>query len=426
MFTNWGVRFDIIPTMQTPTETIRILAQVDLSQKAGRDVLSGFLSYASSRPNWEIRIHNGHPINNVKQLPHRWLPHAIITDRDINKTLLAKMRKGNLAGIVALHDDRSEGLPVRYIACNNAAIGKAGAEYFIKKKFKAFAYVPAFRYDGALKERQDAFVNRLKSDKHAVYVYSRSLKLPECCSTDQEHLAAWIRQLPKPCGIMADFDQRAKNILDACRSAKIDIPAMAFVLGVDDEEWLCENTIPTLSSILPDFRSGGIEAGRWIDKLLADGKVPMRSTFSYGMKRLVQRASTTDISGRVRAIILAVEFISRHFFEPISVSDIAAAAGTSVRLLQKHFKDCQKTSIARTLMQTRLAKVVKLLEETTTPISMIAQMTGFRDDFYLKRVFKREFNMTMREYRANVRAYKKESTSFKATFHDRMKNPRIS
>ena len=379
---------------------IRILIQIDLSQKAGRDVLSGFLAYASSRPAWDIRIHNSHPTNKESELPHRWRPHAIITDRDIGKTLLAKMRKDGLAGIVALHDDRSEGIPVRFIACNNAAIGKAGAEYFIRKKLKTFAYVPALRYDAALKQRQDAFAERLKANRHKAIVYSHHRKLHSGCSTDQERLAQWIRRLPKPCGIMADFDQRAKNVLDACRSANIDIPLKAFVLGVDDERWLCENTIPTLSSILPDFRAGGMEAGRFIDRLLSGEPVPYRSTFSYGIREVVQRASTTDTNGQIRAIVLAVEFISRHFAEPITVADIAAASGTSVRLLQKHFKNCQKTSITKTLTQTRLSKVIQLLEETATPIASIAQMAGFSDDFYLKRVFKREFNTTMSEYRA--------------------------
>jgi transcriptional regulator GlxA family with amidase domain len=48
----------------------------------------------------------------------------------------------------------------------------------------------------------------------------------------------------------------------------------------------------------------------------------------------------------------------------------------------------QKQSIhfeaRRSIYKSRLSRVVKLLEETATPISMIAPMAGFCDDFILK------------------------------------------
>ena len=60
--------------------------------------------------------------------------------------------------------------------------------------------------------------------------------------TQGEELAEWLVSLPKPCGVWAAFDQRAKHVLDACRLAGLNVPSQIQVLGVDNETYVCSQT----------------------------------------------------------------------------------------------------------------------------------------------------------------------------------------
>ena len=213
----------------------------------------------------------------------------------------------------------------------------------------------------------------------------------------------WLVALPKPCGVMAAFDQRAKNVLDACRIAQIDVPAQILVLGVDDEEYICENTLPSLSSILPDFNGGGFRAAEALQQMIdadcgANCSQPSASLL-YGVRQIVERASTTDVSGTARSVALACEFMRRNAADPIGIDDIATAAGTSRRLLEKHFRSVMNTTAMHELQRIRLELVKSRLKETDLPIKRIGETCGFGDISYLMRLFKRTFNVTMQTYR---------------------------
>ena len=53
----------------------------------------------------------------------------------------------------------------------------------------------------------------------------------------------------------------------------------------------------------------------------------------------------------------------------------------------------------RALQERRLTLVCRMLETTNTPIARIGEFCGFNDDLWLKRLFRRRFGMTMREWR---------------------------
>ena len=68
---------------------------------------------------------------------------------------------------------------------------------------------------------------------------------------EETRLAAWLAALPKPCGVMAAFDARAKQVLDVCRDADIDVPGQIQICGVDLARDLLERTATPISEIAP-------------------------------------------------------------------------------------------------------------------------------------------------------------------------------
>jgi len=117
----------------------------------------------------------------------------------------------------------------------------------------------------------------------------------------------------------------------------------------------------------------------------------------------VERASTADVSGTARSVALACEFMRRNAAAPIGIDDIATAAGTSRRLLEKHFRAVMNTTAAHELQRIRLELVKKQLEETDIPLERVGERCGINAAAHLKRLFKSTFGMTMGAYRASHR-----------------------
>ena len=104
-------------------------------------------------------------------------------------------------------------------------------------------------------------------------------------------LGPWVASLPRPCGIFAANDKVASGVLNACELEGIKVPESIAVVGVDDDEMICENAEPTLSSVRPDFEGGGFLAAELLDKVM---KRPNRrpERLKYGSKKIVRRNST--------------------------------------------------------------------------------------------------------------------------------------
>ena len=78
--------------------------------------------------------------------------------------------------------------------------------------------------------------------------------------TTEAEVSQWVEGLPKPVGLMACNDIRGQQVLTACRDVGVAVPEEVAVLGVDNDEVLCDLADPTLSSIIPDTRRIGYEA----------------------------------------------------------------------------------------------------------------------------------------------------------------------
>ena len=155
------------------------------------------------------------------------------------------------------------------------------------------------------------------------------------------------------------------------------------VLGVDNEEYICENTVPTLTSVLPDFNGGGLRAAESLDRIIAGETDSVPLHLSYGIKQIVERVSTADVNGAARCVALACEYMRRNAAAAIGIDDIATAAGTSRRLLEKHFRSVLSTTAMHELQRIRLELVKARIKETDLPIKCIGETCGFGDISHL-------------------------------------------
>lgn len=151
------------------------------------------------------------------------------------------------------------------------------------------------------------------------------------------------------------------------------MPSQIQVLGVDNDTLICEQTVPSLSSLMPDFESGGFAAADFLDDALRGGRPcgGKRTVLHFALKGVVERLSTADVNGTARRISAAREFIRQHAANGITVPHVASSLGISVRLLQRDYRAVTGTTVLQGIQEEKLERVKDMLRKTTTPIDNI-------------------------------------------------------
>ena len=209
-------------------------------------------------------------------------------------------------------------------------------------------------------------------------------------------------RLKRPAAILAANDDRAYELLKALAARHVAVPRGVAVLGVDNDELFCENTHPRLSSVQPDFEEEGWLAAKTLDDMM-QGRALAERTLLVGVKRIVQRESTTEQSHAGRLVQKAVAYIDRHALEGIGVNDVVKHLKCSRRLADLRFRELQGRTILNAITERRLDEVKSRLAGTKEKMDAIASACGFKSPIYLKNLFKKHFGMSMSKFRASAR-----------------------
>lgn len=98
----------------------------------------------------------------------------------------------------------------------------------------------------------------------------------------------------------------------------------------------------------------------------------------------------------------AIVHIENHFTEDISVEDLAKLAGISSRHFRRIFHSIYEISPAKYITILRIQCAIRLLSETSIPVTEVAIRSGFSDSNYFSRKFKSETGKSPLEYRQHI------------------------
>ncbi|MDR2438067.1 MAG: DNA-binding transcriptional regulator [Planctomycetaceae bacterium] len=378
-----------------------------------RETLQGIQRYAKLYGPWRLQVISGglqelQPLFSIKHNPNTIS--GLLAD--ITEEREAKFLTGIHLPVVLL--DPPPKLQTQYeilrtfpfVTLNNIQIGELAADYFLKKKISHFAFVPPTSSSYWSEERFQAFSQRIREMDLTVHFYSVPFSGNVLENSLLRHLSLWLQKLPKPVALFAATDQVGQEILTVCRSAGLAIPYEIAVLGVGNDEILCESSFPTLSSIAVHWQRRGFIAAEMLDQLI--NQTPLKQDMDiYPAIGVVSRSSTdlpvhpaTRQPGlRNDFIIRALEFIRINSGFSIRVVDVARQTGVSRQWLERQFKKELGHSILDEIKKNRLERICFLLSGTTLSITKIAEMSGYENANHLRLLFKEKFKMTMTEYR---------------------------
>ena len=286
-----------------------------------------------------------------------------------------------------------------FVQCDSRKITESAVKTLLDMDFAAYAYVSAYSRFHWSEQRKRHFKEVLKLNGHSCHSFDGT-GLAASGTEKSAQLGSWLSALPKPCGLLAANDHTAMQVLSVAAREGIKVPDELSVLGIDDDEDICESTTPPLSSIRCDFFGGGMLAGEMIDRFPSHGQ-GRPQTECYGVTRITIRQSTRKALRHTPSIRQALEAIQLRATEGISAADVIPLIGGSRRSAERKFRAAVGHGILEEILNVRFEKVKKLLA-TPMLLKALSDQTGFSSTNNLQRMFKARFGMTLTDYRRRL------------------------
>lgn len=285
---------------------------------------------------------------------------------------------------------------------NNVAAGHLGAEHFVEKGFRHFAFCG---FDNELwsGERRDGFIEGLALAGKKCVVFETEypgVSQPAWEFSEEDEMARWLETLPKPVGVFACNDLRAVHLVNACHQANFRVPEEVAILGVNNDSARCELSAPSVSSIPIDVSEYARSAGTALEAMMS-GTDPheFNGVHLIDPLEVVTRRSTSILAVEDQAVAQALNLIRESACKGITVEQVAKAVHISRSLLEKRFRQYVGRSPQVEIRQAQVVQIKQMLTETEYSLAHIAEMAGFEHPEYMSVVFKRLTNTTPSAYR---------------------------
>ena len=388
-----------------PRNVKRVCLLFFCSNHSERGRLSGALRYAASRPDWDCRAIDGSSFgfaDEVAKLRRDWKPDGIIYTAAVNnhKAILRQIgdRKVYRAEIDPVREGDDPKADVTVSADGEQIITEA-VSFFLRRGHGNFAF-----YGTELADEKPYSEGCEKIYKVILRHHGKEpfvFREPTNASwTERINLAAkWVKDLPKPCAILAYTDELSRGLLNACRAAHVSVPEQIAILGIDDAPEICETCRPTLSSIRIDFEQAGYLAAEALDTAMRSGKRGPRHQISYGLSTICERMSTQDLRGSRRIVSAARELIRTMPLGILSVSAVTERLHVSRRLVEQNFKKVVGHGIHAEIVRRRLETLRALACTTSTPLGELILSCGFGTSATARTAFRKQYGISLSSLR---------------------------
>lgn len=375
---------------QPPSRAVAVY--IDTRDGPGRKRLHGVAQYAQ-RHGWRmmlIRRRGREAAHEASQLRPQGII-AFIADRwiaDVARRLKVPLVDTALGEVE---------VPL-VVSLDPDAGGRLAAEHLIGLGLEHFAYC-GVRGPIASTERRDCFAAHLAQHGHKLHEFAQRVSEGE---SRIEPLIHWLQELPKPVGVLAYDDKLGERVLTACRWAHLAVPGQVAVLGVGNDDLMCEVSWPSLSSVSYPIHHLGSVAAEMLDQAI--GGQPIREPRQRILPTGVEvRVSTDMLAIQDMMIKAAVQFLRAHAGEAIGVKHVARALDVSRRTLDRRFAETLGRTVHEELTAVRMQMARNLLTDGQTPVAQIARACGYTTAASFSRAFRQHTGCWPTAYRNEVR-----------------------
>ncbi|MES3021404.1 MAG: DNA-binding transcriptional regulator [Pseudomonadota bacterium] len=385
-------------------KTHRIALLFNANKIFDREVIAGVAAYLSStRSSWDLFLEEDFRL----RLPgiEDWQGDGVIADFDDPAVAAALARTSIPVVAVGGSYENEESYPsgIPYVATDNFKLIKLAYEHLIESGLRNFACfsLPEAQENRWAQERENAFRSLMRRDRMEPEIYrGLSTSAPSWDEALQQQIK-WLHSLPKPVGIIAVTDARARQLMQACMIAGIEVPEQVALIGIDNDPLARMLTRIPLSSVIQGAQEMGRAAAHLLDRMLHGARLSDTRILvpPAGINVL---ASSKHEPPKHPHVMRARHFIRQYACQGIKTDQVADYVGISRSSLESYFRQELECSVHDEILRFRLDAATSLLGRGDCNLGDVALSCGFTSSQYMHSVFKREFGCTPRAYQERV------------------------
>jgi LacI family transcriptional regulator len=389
--------------MKTP-QAKRVGLLFNANKSFDREVISGIGAYLqSARVAWDLFLEEDFRLRLAGI--ESWQGGGIIADFDdpVVAEALSRCTVPVVAvgGSYAAHSEYPSGVP--YVATDNYKLIKLACDHLIDVGLHRFAMfsLPEAAGKRWAREREHAFRSLMQASRMEAEIFRGCETSASSWDDALQAQIAWVRSLPKPVGIIGVTDARARQLLQACTIAGIEVPEQVALIGIDNDPLVRTLTRIPLSSVIQGAHEMGRTAAHLLDQMLHGVKLP-------NTRVLVPPAGINAVASSQHQpvkhphVMRARHFIRQYACQGIKTSQVAEYVGVSRSSLEAYFRAELGCSVHDVILRFKLDAAMDGLVNTERSIADVALACGFTTAQYMYLVFKRELGCTPRAYRDRV------------------------
>jgi LacI family transcriptional regulator len=391
------------------TKRPHVALLIESSRGYGRGLLRGIAEYIRVHGPWSVYLQRHDLYDAVPQWLRKWNGDGIIARIENEKTAQAirnlRVPAVDLRG--RLLDPR-----VPTILTDDEAGARMAAEHLMERGFRHFAYC-GFVGTPYSDARSAVFERVMDEGGFSCSIYQpprplrggRAERMEVQGLVYEKNLASWLKGLPKPIGVMACNDARGQQVINACRDLGIAVPDEVAVVGVDNDDVVCDLCDPPLSSVVPNTRKIGFEAATLLQQMIAGNDPPEKPIYIPPLG-IVTRRSTDVLAIEDEAVANAIRFIREHACDGITVEDVVDRLPLSHSALERQFHKVLGRTPKAEIIRVQLERVKQLLAQSDFTLKQISAKAGFRHPEYMSAIFKEKVGQTPGHYRQQAQQRK--------------------
>lgn len=380
-----------------PTREVALIMNVN--KPYDRKVIRGVARFIQTAGDWRLYVED-EPLAKMPNLKE-WKGDGIIANFDDDGVV--KAVSGLSIPVVGMgggviHQHTKQQFP--YVATNNATIGQLGAQHLLDCGFKSFAFagVKKTKYNPWSELRGNAFKECIEAAGYECATYTGPYADARKWEQVQKGLTDWLDKLEKPLALMACNDARARHIIESCRRLKLNIPEDVAIVGVDDDEMMCELSNPTLSSVMQGTDRIGFEAAKLLDQLMR-GRKPKKQWIVIEPTGVAARRSSDVLAVEDADVAESMRYIRDNLGNRPRVYDVAAHVNLSRSTLDGKFKETLDRTVHDEIESVRMQRTKDMLLKSDIPLKTIAVQCGYGNIQYMTKVFRDDNGITPGAYR---------------------------
>ncbi|OOG45155.1 DNA-binding transcriptional regulator [Polaromonas sp. A23] len=379
----------------------RVALLFHASKVYDREVIAGIGSYVNqTRVAWDLFLEEDFRfrLDGIED----WGGDGIIADFDDPAVSRALSTMGlPVVAVGSSYSDKTlypAGVP--YVATDNQLLIQQAYLHLIEMGLTQFACysLPESPLNRWAQEREKVFDALMQRDRLTCHIHRGLATSAPTWNSASHQLMGWLKSLPKPVGIIAVTDARARQLLQACIMADIAVPDEVAIVGIDNDTLGQHLTRIQLSSVSQGTEEMGRAAAHLLHQIL--GGARLKDTRIVVPPAGVQaRASSHREAVHGPHVMRALHYIRQYACQGIKTEQVAAHVGLSRSSLETYFRRELQRTVHDEILLYKLQQARSLLDDSQLTGAEVAGRAGFGSVQYLNSVFKRELGCTPREYR---------------------------